>query len=415
MKFAICSLLTVAAIAQPPLSPETRKAVVDGAARAIESNYVFPDVGKKMAEAVRSKAAAGAYDSITAPPDLAAKLTDDLRAVQNDKHLRVRFGAPQGGGPGPAPAASNFGFTKAEILDGNIGYFDLRGFAGVREAGPVAGAVMTMLANTDALIIDLRNNGGGQPEMVAYLCSYFFEKPLHVNTIYWRPTDTTKEHWTTAEVTGRKFLAKPVWVLTSQRTFSGGEEFAYDLKALKRATLVGETTGGGAHPVTVSPLEGGFSISVPAGRAINPVTKTNWEGTGVEPDVKVAAADALKVAHEAALKVVRPGADAPVITELPKTPAGRALGAFVTAINTGQVEEMRKFHRDRGGPEDNGDRDLGFYQQSGGLEIVKIAASREDEISAVVRFKKNGNQAHFTMSVETAPPHGITGIRIRPN
>jgi C-terminal processing protease CtpA/Prc len=162
---------------------------------------------------------------------------------------------------------------------------------------------MNFVNGTDALIIDLRGNGGGNPAMVALICSYLFgPEPVHLNDLYWREGDRTDQFWTRKEVAGKRYLNKDVYVLTSKRTFSGAEEFTYNLKNLKRATIVGETTGGGAHPGGMFRMSPHFGAFIPTGRAINPITKTNWEGTGVTPDVAVPAEQALVVARLMALK-----------------------------------------------------------------------------------------------------------------
>jgi len=200
----------------------------------------------------------------------------------------------------------NFGFAKAEVLPGNIGYLEMRVFATGPEAEAAADAAMSRLADADALIVDLRRNGGGDPAMVARVSSYLFEQPTLLNSLHWREGDRTEDFWTTKEVAGKRFgQGKPVFVLTSKRTFSGAEEFAYNLKSLGRATIVGETTGGGAHPGGPQRINDHFSVWVPSGRAINPITKTNREGTGVVPDVAVPADKALERALELAAKAVR--------------------------------------------------------------------------------------------------------------
>jgi C-terminal processing protease CtpA/Prc len=163
-------------------------------------------------------------------------------------------------------------------------------------------AAMNFLANTDALIFDLRQNGGGDPEMVALISSYLFgDKPVHLNSLYWRKGDRTEDFYTKPNLANKKFGDKDIYVLTSSRTFSGAEEFSYNLKNLKRATLIGETTGGGANPGGMFRLSEHFGVFIPTGRAVSPITKTNWEGTGVEPDIKAPKEQALKIAHLMAL------------------------------------------------------------------------------------------------------------------
>jgi C-terminal processing protease CtpA/Prc len=181
---------------------------------------------------------------------------------------------------------------------------ELRAFAPAEYAGDAMTAAIKLLSGTDALILDLRRNGGGEPDGVAYLLSHFFAEgdSRHLNDIYSRTDNSTRQYWTVPSVTVR--YTKPIYVLTSKRTFSGGEEAAYDLQTQKRATLVGEVTGGGANPGEGYPLTHGFAAFIPNGRSINPVTKTNWEHVGVKPDIAVPAADAQKVAHAAILKTL---------------------------------------------------------------------------------------------------------------
>ena len=292
-----------------------RTQVIEGAIGHMQKAYIFGDVAEKMAAAVRAKAAKDEYDSITAPRDFAERLTRDLQEVSRDKHLRIVFnpdGLPSRGGPPTAEDRAralaeerrrNFGFEKVERLDGNVGYISLRGFSGTPESRDAAVAAMNFLADTDALIFDLRRNGGGSPFMIGILSSYLFDEVVHLNDFYIRETDTRREFFTTAEVQGRKYgKERPVYVLTSSRTFSAAEEFTYNLKNLKRSITVGQTTGGGAHPGGLRRITDHFGIWLPNGRAINPITKTNWEGTGIEPDIKTEEAQALPAAHLDALK-----------------------------------------------------------------------------------------------------------------
>ena len=291
----------------------TRGKVIDGAVAALNETYVFPETAKKMEEAVKAHQKKGDYDSITDGDDFAKRLTDDFQAVSHDQHLHVMFSPaplPDMEAQRPDPKRQdeerkdlervNCGFNKAEILEGNVGYLKFDFFADPGICGPTAVAAMNFLGNTDAIIFDLRENGGGDPKMVAFVSSYLFAERTHLNDLWTRKGAITDQYWTLPYVPGKRLDGKPAFVLTSKNTFSGGEEFTYNLKTLKRATIVGETTGGGAHPVRGHRITEHFGIGVPFARAINPITQTNWEGTGVEPDVKVAAADALTTAQKLA-------------------------------------------------------------------------------------------------------------------
>jgi C-terminal processing protease CtpA/Prc len=198
----------------------------------------------------------------------------------------------------------NCAFEKVEILPNNIGYIKFNAFMDASFCGSTVVAAMGFVAHTDALIFDLRQNGGGQPAMVTMIASYLFDEPTHLIDIYNRKEDATTQNWTLSYLPGPRLTTQPVYVLTSERTFSGAEEFAFDLKNQKRATIVGETTGGGAHPVSGHPVADYFMVDVPFAKSLDPVTKTNWEGTGVQPDVKVPAADALETAQKLAFQKI---------------------------------------------------------------------------------------------------------------
>jgi len=189
-------------------------------------------------------------------------------------------------------------------LAGNIGYIKLNGFTDASVGGNTAIATMNFLANTKAIIFDLTDNGGGSPSMIQLITSYFFEDSEHLNSFYYRDGDVTKQFWTQAVVQGPKMINTELYVLTSSRTFSAAEEFTYNLKSMERATIIGETTGGGAHPVNDYIINNNFTISIPFGRAINPITKTNWEGTGVKPHVEISRDKALNTAWLTALKKI---------------------------------------------------------------------------------------------------------------
>ena len=316
--------LSVASVAaaqpeQPDLTIDaaTRTQVIDAILKRLNDSYVFPEMAKKMEQSIRERVDKKEYDQITSAKQFATTLTKDLQAVSSDKHLRVRYShspIPERG-PRREPTAEereqrkrdlnwmNHGFVKVERLRGNIGYLEFLNFADEELGADTVAASMNFVNGTDALIIDLRGNGGGNPAMVALICSYLFgPEPVHLNDLYWREGDRTDQFWTKKEVAGKRYLNKDVYVLTSKRTFSGAEEFTYNLKNLKRATIIGETTGGGAHPGGMFRMSQHFGAFVPTGRAINPITKTNWEGTGVTPDVAVPAEQALVVARLMALK-----------------------------------------------------------------------------------------------------------------
>jgi hypothetical protein len=303
----------------------TRERVLANIIAKLDEFYVFPEVAKKMGAALRAREKSGDYSQVSNGVAFESLLTQQLRELSHDKHLRVSFspialpqgmngpgpgprpgpGPGAGPRPGPAPSPGDCGFEKAEKLAGNIGYIKLNGFAPPGFCQGAATAALAAIEGADALIFDLRDNGGGAPPMVAFITSYLFAERTHLNDLWTRRTGETAEFWTNPDVPGRKFTTQPVYVLTSSRTFSGAEEFSYNLKALKRATIVGETTGGGAHPVRGEALDERFVIFVPDARAINPITKTNWEGVGVEPDVKVPAADALSTASKLAAEKLR--------------------------------------------------------------------------------------------------------------
>jgi len=304
--------------------------IVTKALELLRANYVFPEQAGQAATAIEARLEAGEYDDLD-EVTLTERLTRDLQEITGDRHLRVVFG----GGPGPRRQRigepeepkdhearrlamrrigrlDNFGIRQVERLDGNVGYLDVRRVAVPANAGPAIGAAMELVAGTYALIIDLRHNGGGAPEGVVFWCSYLLdERPTHLNDIFHADTGETRQFWALPYVPGTRYVDRPVFVLTSGRTFSGGEDFAYTLQALGRATVVGETTGGGAHPTRGFPISAAVHISIPFARSVNPVTGTNWQGTGVVPDVPADAERAYDVAYARALEKVLAMDDVP--------------------------------------------------------------------------------------------------------
>ncbi len=296
---------------------QTARDVVTSLSQRMNELYVFPQTAASLGAYLEGRLEDGAYENIELAA-LAERLTEDVREITNDRHCGVQYNPamyerltaieasgrdPGEAGPGQeqrrAMAARNYAFRKLEILSGNIGYMDLRGFTPPEFGAETAAAAMAFLANTDAIIIDLRQNGGGDPAMVQFLCSYFFPagRPVHLNSLYFRPDDSTTQFWTLPHVPGQRMPDTPLFLLTSSYSFSGAEEFAYNMQTQGRATLIGETTGGGANPGGTRPIAEGFVAFIPVGRAINPVTEQNWEGVGVTPDIQCAADEALDRAH----------------------------------------------------------------------------------------------------------------------
>jgi C-terminal processing protease CtpA/Prc len=318
-KTLLFSLLIAAALAawSPAQNAVDKKAAIDALEKAMLDRYVDEPVAKQAMAKVRAKLDAKGYDSITTGAEFAKALTDDLNSVCKDAHLRVRYSEtvlPQRQRPSePTPEEvkrqqewlrlANAGFEEVKRLPGNVGYLRTVFFADGSEMERQCAAAFDFLANTDAMILDLRDNGGGSPDGVRHLCSYFFsEKSVHLNDLYFREGNRTEEFWTLESVKGARYLNKPVYVIVSKRTGSGAEECTYNLLNLKRATIVGENTWGGANPGGVVRLNDHFSAFIPTGKAINPYTKTNWEGTGVTPDVKVDPKEALATAHKLILE-----------------------------------------------------------------------------------------------------------------
>lgn len=307
-------LLPPMALAQdaPPPVPEQAQLdiAIDKLATNLADTYVDPAKGGEVAAHLRARHAEGAYAGLNII-DLAELLTTDMRSIVSDKHLGVRAYPPAMLTDGSVPAVAqevvdaatrerqgfrNYEIINVQRLDGNIGYLEIRGFPEISpELRARYAAAFELLKDTDGLIIDVRRNGGGDPNAVALLMSFLMEGRVHVNSFVFRDPSLNEEFWTD-ETVGPKY-AKPVAVLVSGYTFSGGEEFAYDVQALQRGRLFGRTTGGGANPVSRLDLIDGLFARVPRGAARNPITGTNWEGVGVKPDVDVDADVALYEAH----------------------------------------------------------------------------------------------------------------------
>lgn len=303
------------------MSNTEKESAVQSISKLLFDNYIFPEVSIEMEKYIKDKLAANDYSSISDPVKFSEELTKDLQSVSKDKHIRVEYNPDRikkikenDNNQGNEMQEEfiqqlkreNYGFRKVERIGGNIGYIDFRNFGPGDLIKEKVASVMEFVEDCNALIFDMRFNGGGDPTGIQVITSYLFgEEPVHLNDLYFRPADTTEQYWTLKEIKGKRMPDVPVYVLTSSYTFSGAEEFSYNLKNLKRATIVGETTGGGAHPGGMNVVDENFLIFIPVGRAINPISKTNWEGTGVSPDVEINSTKALTKAHVLALEEIK--------------------------------------------------------------------------------------------------------------
>lgn len=301
------------------IDPITQAEIIENLSGKLLTCYIFPEVAEQICACLQEHLENGEYADITEGAFFALALTTHLQEVNHDEHLWVRWHVE------PLPVEEgqlrlnlewqeqrqlearldNYGLYKVERLPGNVGYLDIHYLHRPAWGGDTAAAAMNFLADTNALIIDLRQCTGGFPGMIALICSYLFdEQPLLLDSIYWRDDDITQQYWTLPYIPGRRYGNKPVYVLTSRVTFSGGEEFAYILKSRQRATLIGDKTDGGAHAGASYQLHPHFEAFIPIGRTINPVTGTNWEGVGVSPDISVPQEQAFNAAYHMALQSI---------------------------------------------------------------------------------------------------------------
>ncbi|GAA1725867.1 S41 family peptidase [Nonomuraea bangladeshensis] len=285
--------------------------VINETARLLTEHYVFPEIAEQLTDLLRRRLAEGAYDAGTAE-ELARLVTADLQSVNGDKHLRLKHHAdpvsPEQGAATLESIRRDFdtslgGAPRVELLDGGVAVVELAPMLFPLEwAAEPLSAALTLASRAQALIVDLRNNRGGDPNTVAFVCSYLLDERTHLNSMYWRSGERSEQSWSLPHVPGARFGgSKPLYVLSSDSTFSAAEELAYDLQQLGRAVVVGEPTRGGAHPCKGWTVHPHLEVTVPTGRAINPVSGTNWEGTGVQPDIPCAAAESLDQAHALAL------------------------------------------------------------------------------------------------------------------
>jgi len=306
---------------QIPVDRATRLEVIDTLVAKLNAHYVFPDKARQIEAALRQRQQEGRYDAVTDSKQLAQQLTDDLRGVAHDLHMSVFFSprpVPADDAVGPPPATkaeweqrvsadkrqamldmAKRSVEQVDRLTPRIGYLKVSGFPPAFVMNARYAEAMNELADTDGLIVDLRDNDGGAPDGVALLVSYFVDRRTRLNDIWDRDTGTSKQYWTEDKLDGKRYGgAKPVLILAGPGTKSAGEDFAYTMQAMKRATVIGERTWGGAHPARPYRLAEHFLAVIPGRRTISPITTTNWEGVGVVPDVAAAPDQALAVARD---------------------------------------------------------------------------------------------------------------------
>ncbi|WP_154223373.1 S41 family peptidase [Marinicella rhabdoformis] len=316
----MCLSLTANAQNKPlQLTAKEISQVIESTAKLLNNNYVYPDKAEKIAKQLKKNLKRGAYKKLTDPMLLAEKIQQDLVSVVDDTHLIFEFNPDlvthlrqdesklanswSIETQSPDMHRFNYGFESVKMLEGNIGYIKINNFFDTEFASETATGAMNFLSNSDAIIFDLRQNSGGNWRMVQLISSYLFDTtPVHLSGFYWRPEDKHTQNWTLPYVPGKRNPNAEVFILTSANTHSAAEEFTYNLKHLKKATVIGEVTMGGAHPGIFKPVNDLFALFLPIGKSTNPITHTNWEGKGVQPHIAVPAADALTEAKVQALE-----------------------------------------------------------------------------------------------------------------
>jgi len=308
------------------MDSNAKKAVIESVNRLIVERYVIRDSAQQIRDHLNKKFSGGFYDTLNNPDEFTSALTIDLRESSNDTHFYIEYNperaklviAEKSQSPQQIDKANkamadkerltNFGFRKAEILQGNVGYLDLRFFSNPEYAGATAVAAMNFLAYSDAVIIDLRDTPGGYPTMVQLLSSYFVrgtdEGRTHLNTLEQVYDGKVTQYWTVPYVPGKRMYDTDLYVLTDEYTGSAAEEFTNNMKALERAVIIGETTHGSAHNVDIEVIQDNFVMHLPVRKPVNPITGTGWERTGIEPHVSVPGKQALDRAYLMALEKI---------------------------------------------------------------------------------------------------------------
>ncbi|HEX2060852.1 MAG TPA: S41 family peptidase [Thermoanaerobaculia bacterium] len=429
-------LLLLALPVQAAPAAQNRQAA-EVAAALVEEMFVFPDQAKKIADHLRSRAAAGAFDAVPYGPELAKALTDAMHAVEDDKHVNVRYRVEdasqplltvqealerlrkmrgEGGGGAPRSAEmqkrDNYGVRAVEHLPGNVGYLRIDGFHDIGVARDTIAAALKVLENADAMIIDLRQNRGGSNTSVAYLASHFLPPDHRVLTTRRLRGESEPDHSRVVETPTRRFENVPLYILTSNETFSAGEAFAYILQQYGRATTIGETTKGGGRPNAFMPLGGGLTLSVSIASVEHPKTGRSWQGVGVIADVKTPVADALEVAQRTAREKLT-GTKAAAV-ELPAH-----LASLIAAFN-GTPAELEQYAAKHYAasflasrtPEDRARMLERLRGDFGKVTATAIAASTPDRTSIRIEGT-TGQQALLVVEHESAPDHAIKGLQVQ--
>ena len=320
----LCGLLhsSTFIFCQTNLTQTEQSVIIDSLYSKLDGFYINKKLIPNIRKVIDKKFIKGIYKNVTNPNEFASKLTEDLTKVTNDLHFYIAYEPEWIKDKINSEKESekdklrekeiaeakkeNFGFKELKILEGNIGYLDFRTFHDPAYASETATSVMQFFSNTDALIIDLRNNNGGVLEMAQFISSFLFsqkESPLYKYYYYEKPNiKTEREMWLLPSVPGKRLNKIDIYILTSGATFSSAEWMSYSLQNLKRVTIIGEQTAGGAHPVDRKILAQGLTINIPFGEVKDPFTNTDFEGVGVTPDIKISANKALEKAHYLALE-----------------------------------------------------------------------------------------------------------------
>lgn len=314
------------------LTVEIKRQTIEDLSTLLVERYAFKETGQKLRQLLQQNLKAGKYDSYNSPEEFSLVVTSDLRSVNSDKHLALNF-SPQTSTantstnstaqpPTPEERAKqasifnrqmNFGFRNVQFLNGNIGYLKFDYFDSFLDySSPVVDASMSFLKNCDAIIIDLRDNGGGSPQMVAYIEGFFFKERTLTATSYDRLTDTAAQEFVSPQPTEKQLSNVDLYLLTSNSTVSAAEALAYNLKYLKGAKVIGAASAGAANPGRVTRLNNLFTAFIPNRHGMSVVTGTNWEGTGVPVDIACPAEDALRIARIEALKKLQQKANDPL-------------------------------------------------------------------------------------------------------